>query len=272
MVKLPEDDRSGVLHQILSVFAWRKLNLSKIESRPLKTGLGNYFFIIDVLESDDHPMMQGAKEELAALDPSPLGSVGLAFCLGPDCGPRSVVSQRWRSWEGMWLPAQGEAGLRAALVVAQNGDTVTLNGHVELQSPVRIDKRLTLRFDDGDLNNSIRRLEGELFQIATDGVIFERMGLAAAADGWAARGGGCDIARLHAQLFPRASAAGVGGRCRELRRHRASAGTRHDHAQSGRTGLVEHRGERLDLFLQPVRWRDCLEGADGEVRLRKQRA
>jgi len=68
MVKLPEDDQSGVLHQVLSVFAWRKLNLSKIESRPLKTGLGNYFFIIDVLEDEDHPMMKGAKEELATLD------------------------------------------------------------------------------------------------------------------------------------------------------------------------------------------------------------
>lgn len=68
MVKLPEDDRSGVLHQILSVFAWRKLNLSKIESRPMKTGLGNYFFIIDVKESEEHPMMKGALEELAALN------------------------------------------------------------------------------------------------------------------------------------------------------------------------------------------------------------
>lgn len=68
MVKLPEDDRSGVLHQVLSVFAWRRLNLSKIESRPLKTGLGNYFFIIDVLESEDHPMMKGAMEELTALN------------------------------------------------------------------------------------------------------------------------------------------------------------------------------------------------------------
>lgn len=68
MVKLPEDDRSGMLHQVLSVFAWRRLNLSKIESRPLKTGLGNYFFIIDVLESEDHPMMKGATEELTALN------------------------------------------------------------------------------------------------------------------------------------------------------------------------------------------------------------
>lgn len=68
MVKLPEDDRSGMLHQILSVFAWRKLNLSKIESRPMKTGLGNYFFIIDVLEDEEHPMMKGALEELVALN------------------------------------------------------------------------------------------------------------------------------------------------------------------------------------------------------------
>jgi hypothetical protein len=33
---------------VLSAFSWRNLNLSKIESRPTKTGLGNYFFIIDI--------------------------------------------------------------------------------------------------------------------------------------------------------------------------------------------------------------------------------
>lgn len=68
MVKLPKDDRPGVLHQVLSVFSWRRLNLTKIESRPLKTGLGNYFFIIDVLEDEEAPLMKGAMEELAALD------------------------------------------------------------------------------------------------------------------------------------------------------------------------------------------------------------
>ncbi|TWT26250.1 prephenate dehydratase [Planomicrobium sp. CPCC 101110] len=67
MISLPEDDRSGVLHQVLSVFSWRKLNLSKIESRPLKTGLGNYFFIVDVLEDENAAMMKGAFEELAAI-------------------------------------------------------------------------------------------------------------------------------------------------------------------------------------------------------------
>ncbi|ANU23580.1 prephenate dehydratase [Planococcus donghaensis] len=67
MMTLPEDDRSGVLHQILSVFAWRRLNLSKIESRPLKTGLGDYFFIADVLADENDAMMRGAFEELTAL-------------------------------------------------------------------------------------------------------------------------------------------------------------------------------------------------------------
>ncbi|MFF2755041.1 prephenate dehydratase [Psychrobacillus sp. NPDC058041] len=67
MITLPKDDRSGALHQVLSVFAWRQLNLSKIESRPLKTGLGQYFFVIDILEDERKPMMVGAMEELRAL-------------------------------------------------------------------------------------------------------------------------------------------------------------------------------------------------------------
>ncbi|MFC4409910.1 prephenate dehydratase [Chungangia koreensis] len=67
MLTLPVDDRSGALHQVLSVFAWRRLNLTKIESRPLKTGLGNYFFVLDVMEDESHPMMNGAVEELQAL-------------------------------------------------------------------------------------------------------------------------------------------------------------------------------------------------------------
>jgi len=67
MITPPDDDRSGVMHLILSVFAWRRLNLSKIESRPLKTGLGDYFFIADVLADEKDAMMRGAFEELAAL-------------------------------------------------------------------------------------------------------------------------------------------------------------------------------------------------------------
>ena len=66
MITLPTD-RSGALHQVLSVFAWRQLNLSKIESRPLKTGLGHYFFIVDILADERMPMMKGAMEDLVAL-------------------------------------------------------------------------------------------------------------------------------------------------------------------------------------------------------------
>jgi prephenate dehydratase len=52
---------------VLSAFAWRKLNLTKIESRPMKTGLGNYFFIIDVDMKQDDVLIPGAVAELEAL-------------------------------------------------------------------------------------------------------------------------------------------------------------------------------------------------------------
>lgn len=66
MVTLPSDF-SGALHQVLSAFAWRKLNLTKIESRPTKTGLGNYFFIIDVEGTMDEVLIPGVISELEAL-------------------------------------------------------------------------------------------------------------------------------------------------------------------------------------------------------------
>ena len=37
----------GSLHQILGQFAARSLNLTKIESRPTKLGLGDYCFVIE---------------------------------------------------------------------------------------------------------------------------------------------------------------------------------------------------------------------------------
>ena len=66
LVTLPEDHAGG-LHQVLSVFAWRNMNLSKIESRTLKKGLGNYFFFINVA-SEWHPVLsENALEELRML-------------------------------------------------------------------------------------------------------------------------------------------------------------------------------------------------------------
>lgn len=67
ILTLPEDHAGG-LHQVLSVFAWRKMNLSKIESRTLKTGLGNYFFFINVAGKWEAVLHENALEELKSLN------------------------------------------------------------------------------------------------------------------------------------------------------------------------------------------------------------
>ncbi|GAA0442492.1 prephenate dehydratase [Lentibacillus halophilus] len=66
LITLPSD-YAGALYQVLAAFAWRNMNLSKIESRPMKTGLGNYFFIVDVNESYDDVLFPGVIAELEAL-------------------------------------------------------------------------------------------------------------------------------------------------------------------------------------------------------------
>lgn len=67
LITLPEDHPGG-LHQVLSVFAWRKMNLSKIESRTLKTGLGNYFFFINVVGQWEDVLHGNALKELESID------------------------------------------------------------------------------------------------------------------------------------------------------------------------------------------------------------
>lgn len=66
LITLP-DDHAGGLHQVLSVFAWRKMNLSKIESRTLKTGLGKYFFFVNIEGKWDTILYYNALEELKSL-------------------------------------------------------------------------------------------------------------------------------------------------------------------------------------------------------------
>lgn len=64
-ITLPSDV-AGSLCQALSTFANRELNLTKIESRPLRTALGEYFFIIDILERQAE-LLEDAFEELDSL-------------------------------------------------------------------------------------------------------------------------------------------------------------------------------------------------------------
>lgn len=66
LVTLPEDV-PGALHQVLSAFAWRRLNLTRIESRPTKKKLGNYYFYIDVMAASDSVLLTAAMGEIEAL-------------------------------------------------------------------------------------------------------------------------------------------------------------------------------------------------------------
>jgi prephenate dehydratase len=52
-------DHPGALVDVLQEFATRKINLSKIESRPRKQGLGRYVFFADLAgRADDEPVVE----------------------------------------------------------------------------------------------------------------------------------------------------------------------------------------------------------------------
>jgi prephenate dehydratase len=57
-----ERDRPGILYEILGEFATRKINLTKIESRPSKKALGDYLFFIDFEGHRSDPVVREALE------------------------------------------------------------------------------------------------------------------------------------------------------------------------------------------------------------------
>ena len=62
-VTLPAN-KPGILHKILAAFGWRGIDLSKIESRPSKTTLGEYFFVIDLVLDKPIQLIANAFEEI----------------------------------------------------------------------------------------------------------------------------------------------------------------------------------------------------------------
>lgn len=56
----------GALHQVLAAFAWRRINLTRIESRPTKKKLGSYYFYIEVEGTIESVLIPAALEEIRA--------------------------------------------------------------------------------------------------------------------------------------------------------------------------------------------------------------
>ena len=102
-------DRPGSLHAILGQFSARGINLTKLESRPTKRGLGDYCFIIDLEGHIADELVADALRELHA-------SLAEVKFLGsyPAAGPhgdarRAEAETAWREAEE-WM-----SGLRSRL-------------------------------------------------------------------------------------------------------------------------------------------------------------
>jgi prephenate dehydratase len=59
-----EKDRPGALYELLGAFAKRGINLTKIESRPSKRELGDYYFYIDFEGHTSDALIKDALEDI----------------------------------------------------------------------------------------------------------------------------------------------------------------------------------------------------------------
>ncbi len=107
IVIFQRDDRPGSLLSILQEFSAREINLSKLESRPTKKGLGNYCFIMDLEGHISDEVVADALKNIMAkqADVKFLGSYPTVGNGSSEV--RAEANAAWRS-AGDWL-----AGLRS---------------------------------------------------------------------------------------------------------------------------------------------------------------
>lgn len=97
-------DKPGSLHSILGQFSARNINLSKLESRPTKRGLGDYCFIIDLEGHVDDEVIADCLRDLHVQSKGVkfLGSYPAAGAHGPKRRRDAVAA--WREADA-WIAA-----------------------------------------------------------------------------------------------------------------------------------------------------------------------
>ena len=97
IVCFQREDRPGSLLAILQEFAARAINLTKLESRPTKRGLGQYCFFIDIEGHLGDELVADCLRNLAAKQAEVkfLGSYPVAGDAGP--ARREAASEAWRT-------------------------------------------------------------------------------------------------------------------------------------------------------------------------------
>jgi prephenate dehydratase len=95
-------DHPGSLHGILGQFAARNINLTKLESRPTKQGLGDYCFVIDLVGHLDDAVIADCLRDLHAslAEVKFLGSYPAAGEHGPE--QRRQADAAWQAADA-WL-------------------------------------------------------------------------------------------------------------------------------------------------------------------------
>lgn len=110
VVCFQDSDHPGSLHAILGQFSARGINLTKLESRPTKRGLGDYCFIIDMEGHVGDAIVADCLRDLHAQLPAMkfLGSYPAAGDHGP--GRRRDADAAWKAADEWLNGLRGQIG------------------------------------------------------------------------------------------------------------------------------------------------------------------